>query len=363
MGYMDTKRDGWTVQITTGSIVKGILLILLAYVLFLLKDVLLLVLVSIVIASFVEAGVRGLERYKMSRMVSVPIIFAITILIVFAIFYAFVPIIVRELSDMLALLFQYLPSDTPINQQSIQGATDFVNTITRHSSVNDLLSSVKNASAMLSQGATSFIGTTFGGLLNFILIVVMSFYLSIQEKGIDAFLRLLTPARNEAYVLGLWERTQRKIGLWFKGQLLLGLIVGAVTSIVLALLGVQYGFLIGLISGIAELIPFGIIFAAVPAILLSVIDGGVFLGVKVFIYYVVIQQIENYVLSPIVAKRVVGIPPLVVLLAFLVGITLAGFWGALVAMPVAVFILEYMSDVEKQKLIPVTNNPIESPLS
>ena len=209
---------------------------------------------------------------------------------------------------------------------------------------------------MLSQGATSFIGSTFGGLLNFILIIVMSFYLSIQEKGIDSFLRLMTPARHEQYVLDLWGRTQRKIGLWFKGQLLLGFIVGAITSIVLALLGVQYAFLIGLISGIAELIPFGIIFAAVPAILLSVIDGGVFLGVKVFIYYIIIQQLENYVLNPIIAKRVVGIPPLVVLLAFLIGISLAGFWGALVAMPVAVFILEYMSDVEKRKLVPVTIN-------
>jgi predicted PurR-regulated permease PerM len=360
MGYMNERP---VVQISSLSIVKGILLILLTYVLFLLKDVLLMVLVSIVIASFVEAGVHAMGRYGVRRMVSVPIIFTAIILIIFAIFYAFVPIIVRELSDMLTLLFQYLPSGTDINQQSIQGATDFVSNITKQSSINDLLANIKTASVVLSNGATAFIGSTFGGLLNFILVVVMSFYLSIQEKGIDSFLRLITPAKNERYVLDLWSRTQRKIGLWFKGQLMLGLIIGGITCIVLALLGVQYAFLIGLITGIAELIPFGVIFAAVPAILLSVIDGGAFLGIKVLIFYVVIQQIENYVLSPIVARRVVGIPPLVVLLAFLMGITLAGFWGALIAMPVAVFILEYMSDVEKQKYVTVTPNPIESPLS
>jgi predicted PurR-regulated permease PerM len=185
----------------------------------------------------------------------------------------------------------------------------------------------------------------------------MSFYLSIQEKGIDIFLRILTPAKHERYVIDLWTRTQRKIGLWFKGQLLLGLIVGATVFVVLALLGVQYAFLIGIVSGIAELVPFGIIFAAIPAILFAVIDGGVLLGVKVLIFYIVIQQIESYVLSPVVARRIVGIPPLVVLLAFLVGITLAGFWGAVIAMPVAVFVLEYMSDVEKQKLVPVQANP------
>ncbi len=355
-------HESQTLKVSNSSIIRAILLILATYVLFLLRDILLLVLVSIVIASFVEAGVHALSKYKISRMVSVPIIFALTILIVFAIFYAFVPIIVRELSDMLALLFKYLPADSPINQQSIQGASDFVGAITKQSSFTDLLSSIKSASGVLSQGATSFIGSTFGGLVNFILVVVMSFYLSIQEKGIDAFLRLLTPVRNEKYVLDLWTRTQRKIGLWFKGQLLLGFIVGAITFIVLALLGVQYAFLIGLISGIAELIPFGIIFAAVPAILFAVIGGGALLGVKVLIFYVVVQQVESYVLSPIVARRIVGIPPLVVLLAFLVGITLAGFWGALVAMPVAVFMLEYMSDVEKRRLAPVKKNPGGNPL-
>jgi len=122
---------------------------------------------------------------------------------------------------------------------------------------------------MLSAGATTFIGSTFGGLLDVVLVIVMSFYLSIQEKGIDNFLRILTPLKHEHYVVSLWNRTQHKIGLWFKGQLLLGLIVGAITIVVLALFGVQYSFLIGLVTGLAELIPFGVIFAAVPAILFA----------------------------------------------------------------------------------------------
>lgn len=347
--------DSRVIRISSATMIRGILLILGAYILFILRDVLLLVLVSIVIASFVEAGVHALSKYKMSRAMSVPLIFAGVMMIVFAIFYAFVPIIVRELSDMLAILFKYLPANTNVNQQSIEGATEFVNTISNQSSINEWIANIQNAGSVLSKGATSFIGSTFGGLLNFILIMVMSFYLSIQEKGIDSFLRLLTPAKNEVYVLDLWRRTQRKIGLWFKGQLMLGTIIGAITFIVLALLGVKYAFLIALITGIAELIPFGIIFAAVPAILFAVIDGGVLLGIKVLIFYIVIQQLENYVLGPVVAKRIVGIPPLVVLLAFLVGITLAGFWGALVAMPVAVFILEYMSDIEKRKLVSINN--------
>ncbi len=351
-------NESRTIRISTDTIIRTILLIAAAVLLFEIKDILLLILVAIVLASFVEAGVKVFKNAGISRALSVPIIFSVTILVIVAIFYTFVPLIVRELSGVLTTLISYIPSATPATTQSVQGATSFIASITHHTSLTDILSSVKNSSAMLSQGATTFIGTTFGGLLDIVLVIVMAFYLSIQEKGIETFLRILTPLKHEHYVVNLWHRTQHKIGLWFKGQLMLGLIVGAIAIVVLALFGVQYSFLIGLVSGLAELIPFGIIFAAIPAILFAVVDGGILLAVKVLIFYIVIQQIENYVLSPVVAHRTVGIPPLVVLLSFLIGITVAGFWGALIAIPVAVFILEYLSDVEKQKLVPITyNNP------
>ncbi|MFZ4499988.1 MAG: AI-2E family transporter [Minisyncoccia bacterium] len=350
-------NESRTIRISTDTMLRAILMIVGAWILYMLRETLLLVLVSIVITSFVEAGVRMLARYKMHRTLSVPLIFAFVILFISAIFYTFVPIVFRELSGMIGMLIGYIPDSSNISSQSIEGATQFVSTLTEQSSMSEFLVSIKNASAILSQGATSVIGSTFGGILNIILVIVMSFYLSIQEKGIDNFLRILTPAKHEAYVIGLWTRTQRKIGIWFKGQLLLGLVIGAVTIVVLALLGVQYAFIIGLVSGIAELVPFGIIFAAIPAILFAVIDGGVVLGVKVMIFFVIVQQIENYVLAPVIARRMVGIPPLVVLLAFIMGITLAGFWGAIIAIPVAVFVLEYLSDIEKQKLAPIVVNP------
>ncbi|MDB5254686.1 MAG: hypothetical protein JWL92_62 [Candidatus Nomurabacteria bacterium] len=351
-------NDSRLIRISTDTIIRGILLIALAVILFIIKDILLLILVSIVIASFVEAGVKLFKSFGIGRTLSVPIIFMVVILVIAGIFYTFVPIIIRELSGVITSLLEYLPTGVGVSSQSIEGATSFISSITKHASLNDVLASVKASSVSLSQGVTTFIGATFGTMLDILMVIVMSFYLSIQEKGIDAFLRILTPLKHEQYVVNLWNRTQHKIGLWFKGQMLLGLIVGAITLVVLALLGVQYSFLIALVSGLAELIPFGIIFAAIPAILFAVLDGGVFLALKVLIFYIVVQQVENYVLSPVVAHRTVGIPPLVVLLSFVIGITVAGFWGAIIAIPVAVFILEYISDVEKQKLVPITVNKL-----
>lgn len=342
-------------RISTDTLVRVVLIALAAYLLFVLRDIILLILTAIVIASFVESGVRAFSRIKVNRLLAVPIIYTVVIALLFAIFYAFIPIIFRELSGVISLISKYLPSSN-FDTQSIEGASQIVTTISKNTSIPDLLSNIKGVASSFSQGATSIIGSTFGGLVNLILVLVMSFYLSIQEKGIQMFLRIITPAKHERYVIDLWVRTQRKIGLWFQGQLLLGAVMAAVTFVGLTLLGVQYAFLIAVLTGIAELIPFGVVFAAIPAVLFAVIDGGVLLGFKVLIFYIVVQQIENYVLNPMIVKRVVGIPPLIVLVAFLIGITLAGFVGAILAIPIAVFVLEYLGDVEKSKYVTVTEN-------
>lgn len=352
--------DGKILRISTDTIIRTVLVIVATIILFQIKDILILLLVSIVIASFVESGVVFFNRYKIHRSLSVPLIFLVAISILISVFYAFVPIVFRELSGVISLISSYLPSSNSLDPQSIKGATTLVTNITNNTSLKDILSSVKTVTTNMSDGVTSVIGSAFGSVIDSILILVMSFYLSIQEKGIYTFLRIVTPSKNEYYVLGLWERVQQKIGLWFKGQLFLGVVVGSIVFIAMALMGVQYSFLIGIISGIAEIIPFGLIFAAIPAILFAVIQGGAVLALKVLIFFVILRETEGYVLSPLVMRRVVGIPPLVVLLSFLIGITLAGVWGVILAIPVAVFILEYISDVEKNKsLVTIKEQELE----
>lgn len=348
-----------TIRISSDTILRLFLIAIGLYALFLIRDILVLILVAIVIASFVQSGVRSLARLKIKRTLAVSIIYASSLILLFAIFYAFVPIIFKELSGVLGAITQYLPS-TKIDSGSINDATKFVTNLSGDGgSLSSMLSNIKSLASTFSSGFTSIIGGTFGGVIDLILVLVMSFYLSVQERGIETFLRILTPVKYEKSVLSLWARTQYKIGLWFQGQLLLGLVVGAVTFVGLALFGVKYAFLIAVVTGLSELIPFGVIFASIPAILFGVVDGGVLLGLKITIFYVVLQQIENYVLAPIIVKRLVGIPPLIVLLAFLIGISLAGFWGAILAMPIAVFVLEYLSDVEKNKFqqIQILENP------
>ena len=168
------------IRISTDTLFRAVLVGLVVYAVFLLRDIVLLILAAIVIASFVESGVRAFARIKVSRLLAVPIIYSIVIAILVAIFYAFVPIIFRELSGVIGLISTYLPSSPSINTESIEGATDIVNNISKNTSIPDLLSNIKSIASSFSQGATSIIGSTFGGMINLILVIVMSFYLSVQ---------------------------------------------------------------------------------------------------------------------------------------------------------------------------------------
>ena len=189
----------------------------------------------------------------------------------------------------------------------------------------------------------------FGSLANLVLIFVLSFYLSIQERGIEGFLKIVVPLKYEVYILDLWQRSTRKITLWFRGQMLLAILIAIITFVVLYLLNVPYALILAILTMVCELIPFGMIFATIPAALAGFSSGGLQLGLIVILFYFLLQQLEGYVFVPLMNKKTTGISPLMVILALLIGGQLAGFWGLVLAMPISLFLLELMNDVETKK--------------
>jgi predicted PurR-regulated permease PerM len=183
------------------------------------------------------------------------------------------------------------------------------------------------------------------------LIVIISFYLSIKEKGIENFLRVIIPDESEEYIIDLWQRTEHKIGLWMQGQMLIGLIVGLLTYLGLTILGVKYSLVLAIITGVFELIPFGIYLAIIPAIMFSYLDGGATLALLSVALYFILHQFEAYLIYPLVIKKVIGISPLVIILSILIGWQLAAFWGVILAIPFAVCLFEFLDDLEKKKIL------------
>ncbi|RJQ14546.1 AI-2E family transporter [Candidatus Parcubacteria bacterium] len=189
----------------------------------------------------------------------------------------------------------------------------------------------------------------FGALSSLIIILVVSFYLVVREEGIEDFLRTITPLRHEEYVLDLWRRVHRKIGRWFQGQLLLGVIVGSLTYFGLRIFNMPFALALAVIAGVLELVPFlGPILAAIPAVILGFLQSPT-LGFMILLLYLFIQQLENHAIVPALTRKLVGLSPVIVILALITGGSLGGIIGVLIAIPITVTIVEILDDFAASK--------------
>jgi len=351
---MEENVKNTRISISTNTLIKILLLGVSVFAIIKLFNVVLIILVAIVLASFVESAVKKLKRYIKSRSVAVILIYVITISVIVGLSSVFMPVFINEMSLLVTSLSQYIPHGSILNTfqpDTISGAKDIVSTISHNASLSDIIKSVQGLISGLSGGFLDIFNSAFGGVLNFILIIIISFYLSVTEKGIENFLRIVIPRKSEEYVIDLWQRTEHKIGLWIQGQMLLGLIIGVLAYLGLTILGVKYSLVLAIFTAFCELVPFGIFLAMVPVVLFGFLDGGALMAALSFCLYFILHQFENYLIYPLIIKKVIGISPLVVILSIIIGIELAGFLGVILAIPAAVCLMEFLDDLEKKKVL------------
>ena len=337
------------ISVSTGTFIRAIVIGALTYALWELRGLVLLVLTAIVIASAIEPGVAFLTRYRFPRVLAVLFMYVAVFGSVFAIFYFFIPPILNDAQGLISQIPQYLGSlNIPLNSLPSLGSHSAL-TNEAQSAISTLLNFRQIISGS-SQGAFRLLSGIFGGIFSFGLVVVLSFYFAMQETGVENFLRVVTPQAKEEYVINLWLRAKRKIGLWMQGQVLSSLIGGIFAYLILLIWGIPYAFLLAVITAMLMLIPiFGSILSAIPPVILAFSTGGFSLAVIIAAFYLVINQFESHIVHPLVVNKVVGIPPLLVILALIVGGELAGFLGVLLAIPLAAALREFLSDFDKGK--------------
>ncbi len=333
------------IHITSGSVVKTLLFLVLFGLLWYLRDIVLMLLASVVIASAIEPGIHALMRRHFSRLLAVITVYVGIVGAFVAVLFFFIPPILNDAANFL----QQLPAT--LSTVNVSGLTHGLlpssvgDTLNLANVLRELSTTLGNSTG----GVFSTVSAFFGGLTSFVLIVVFSFYFSVQETGVDDFLRVVTPAESQAYVLHLWKRSQHKIGKWMQGQLILGFLVGILLYLGLLILGVPHAPLLAVLAGVFELIPvFGQILAMIPAAAVGFTTGGVTEALLIIGLYVVVQQFEAHLIYPLVVKKVVGVPPLLVILALLVGFKLVGFLGVLLSVPIAGAIQEFVADIDKK---------------
>lgn len=328
-------------MITSGSIVRIILISALFVALYYVRDLILIVLAAIVIASATEPVFHWFSRHKIKRLPAVLITYVTIGALLAGFFLFFVPSLLSETVGYL----DNLPES--ISVSDLWKTDSLAN---KSFPIKKFVSDFSGVISGTGEGTFKTVSVVFGGALSFVLMIVLSFYLAVQEDGVGNFLRIITPVKNHEYIIHLWKRSQAKMGYWLQGQVLLAVIVGVLVYLGLVILGVRHALLLATLAGIFEIIPiFGPILASFPAIVISYVDGGLSLGLLVVGLYVIIHQFENHLFYPLVVKKIVGISPIIVILALVIGAKLAGFLGAILAVPLSAALMEYVSDIEKHK--------------
>ncbi|HVU06427.1 MAG TPA: AI-2E family transporter [Candidatus Paceibacterota bacterium] len=365
------KNPGTRIEITTGTIARAILLALLTIAMFALKDIILVVLTAVVIASAIEPGIHWLMDKKIPRIFSALIIYGAVAALVVSAFYTVIPRLLEDTSEFLSSVPQYIESSSlwnplgnPANEPTSVVAANIshgVQTTAQNKllitatgvqpdeySIQGVLQSIDEAISSVSAGFVHSASSVFGGVLSFILIVVLSFYLAVQEDGVEKLMRVIIPDPDESYAINLWRRVRTKIGLWMQGQIVLALLVGILVYLGLLVLGVKNALLFAVLAAALEMIPlFGPILAAVPAVAASYNDGGTSSALIVAGLYLIVHQFENHLIYPLVVKKIVGVHPILVIISLLVGYKLAGFLGIILSVPASTLLVELIDDMER----------------
>ncbi len=339
------------ITITSGTIISALLIIAGAYTLWVLRDLVLLVLTAIVIASAIEPEISFFIRHSIPRFFAAILVYVLTFGSIFVLLYFFFPPIIADAAGFLSSMPQYLEAiNASSSFQNITSATSLIGSSHDLQSFVQTLFSLQSVFVSGSGSVIQVFVAFFGGIFSFGLVIVLSFYFALQDTGVDDFLRLVMPVAHENYSVDLWKRAQKKIGLWMQGQILLSLLVGILVYLGLLIIGIPYALLLSVFTAIAEIIPiFGSLIAGAIAVIIGFTSGGVSLAAIVLGLYIVVNQFEANLIYPLIVKKVVGVPPLLVIIALIAGSTLAGFLGLLLSVPVAAVLLEFITDFDKRK--------------
>lgn len=328
------------VNISNSTIIRVILIFLFFVLLYLIRDIVLIVFVSVIVAAALNGPVNWLQNHKVPRILGVTFVYLIFFLILGLALSLIIPIIAVQVRQLVNYFPEYAGKIG-------SGFQYFWGKYNIGANFQNILGQIESR---LSQAASSIFTTTiniFGGFISAIVILFIAFYLSVQEKGIKTFLMSLIPVKRQSNIADLIEKIEKKIGGWMRGQILLMIIVGFLVFLGLYLLGVKYALTLALIAGILEIVPYiGPVVSAIPAIILSFIQSPI-LALLVIILYVIVQQLEAYVFTPQIMKRTVGLNPLVIILVIMIGFKIAGILGVVLSIPLTAAIVEAVRTCKK----------------
>jgi len=334
-----------TIEISSGTIIRAIAILLLLWFLFLVRDIIMLVFIALIIVSAIDPIVNWFQKRKVPR--------AMTVLAIYIIFLSLVGFVISLAISPIVAEIRGLETTLP---ELINKMTNYFHDLSGLIADRGLQENVSGSLGNVTEGISNFGSnvfsgtlTFFGGLFSFLIVLSIAFYLCVQEAGSKKFFASLLPSEHQKYALELVGRIEYKMGRWLQGQIVLMVLVFVIDYLGLLLIGAPYALVLAIVAGILEIVPYvGPIVSAIVATAISVLHGwGT--GLFVLALFTLVQQLEGYVFAPLVMKKAVGLNPVVVIIALLVGAQLAGVLGIIVSIPIATVLSEIVKDLTEKK--------------
>lgn len=328
-------------EVSWTSLWKILFFVLLVMLVFTAKDIFFGLFLAMVISSGLEVLIDLMEKRGMPRTVGAILIFLVIAMIIAVFLYAVVPLVIVNMNTAV------------FNIQKASHGTWWqpLFNIKASKSINDFMSHIVDKFISNGTSPLDAVSQVFGGLSLTVSVFILSFYLSINKNGVERFIKLITPADYEEMTIRIIRHSRQRIGLWFRAQFILSIIMFLMVWGALALLGVPYPSILGATAGILELVPFvGPIIAGAVSVLVAVSVSNN-LAIYTLITFLILQQFESNILVPFFMKRTTGLHPVLVIISLLIGIELDGFIGALIAVPAAAVFQEVLEDWNRDKAV------------
>lgn len=333
------------VEIPMGVVFRTALLILAVWFLYLIRDVLALLFIAVLIDAVIDPAVDWLQRRKIPRTLGVIFIYILAIIILVVTISFLIPLLAQQFRDF----SNGLPQFSTKVEQSFGGINNYFQTWNINFNTQQVLSDIGRSFSGVSKSILSQTIGVFSGIVSTIIVLVIAFYMAVNENGIKRFIISIIPVKHAEYAADLTDRVKGKIGKWMQGQLVLMLIIFILDFIGLSIIGVPYALILAIFAGVMEIIPYaGPIISAIPGIILGLLVSPL-TGLLAALVYFIIQQFEGHIIVPQVMKKAVGINPIAVILALLVGLKLGGILGAILAVPLATVVNEVVHDFMRKE--------------
>lgn len=318
------------IDISYKTVIFVTVFILGLWLIFLIKDLLLIIFASVILMSALTPLVKLFVSWRVPKSLSIAITYLIILGVLAGLLASILPPLVKESKNLITTL-------PPVLAQLLS-----ITNIDRSVFSSDL--------ANISRNFVSITLAIFDNFLTIILLLVVTFYLLMEREYLEHRMAALFIGREERIKKSIVQ-IEEKLGAWLRGQLFLSLIIGLLSYIGLTILNIPYALPLAVIAGVMEVVPvIGPIISAIPPIIIALTISPV-LGLAVAAMYFIIQQAENHLIVPQVMKRAVGLNPLVVILAIAIGSRLLGIAGALLAVPIVVVLQIIITEIIEERKI------------